>query len=100
MPDPYSISQILRGAGSYVDSRDGTTLMGISLQGNWVAVSYQTAEGRLQQAKRDLEYFYNYWVKMYLRRSNRSKVPPPSDPTVFVTWRGIQKAHEIFGVPG
>ena len=99
MPDPHSISQILRGAGSYVDSLDGSTLMGISLQGNWVAVSYQTAEGRLQQAKQDLEYFYNFWVKMYLRRSNRSKLPPASDPTVFATWRGIQKAHGTLNVP-
>ena len=95
MPDPYSISQILRGAGSYLDNRDATSLMGISLKGKWVTVSYQTAEGRLEQAQQDLEYFYDYWVKMYLRRSNRVKLPPPSDPTVLVTWRGIQRAHGI-----
>ena len=100
MPDPYSISQILRGAGSYLDNRDVTTLMGISLKEKWVTVSYQTSEGRLEQAKQDLEYFYDYWVKMYLRRSNRPKLPSPSDPTVFVTWQGIQKAHEMFNVPG
>ena len=95
MPDPYSLSQILRGAGSYLDNRDVTELMGISLKGKWVTVSYQTAEGRLEQAQQDLEYFYDYWVKMYLRRSNRAKLPPPSDPTVLVTWKGIQRAHGI-----
>jgi hypothetical protein len=95
MPDPYSISQILRGAGSYLDNRDATTLRAISLKGKWVTVRYETAQGRLEQAQQDLEYFYDYWVKMYLRRSNRAKVPPPSDPTVFVTWRGIQRAHGI-----
>ena len=95
MPDPYSISQILRGAGSYLDNRDVTTLVGISLKGKWVTVSYQTSEGRLEQAQQDLEYFYDYWVKMYLRRSNRAKLPPPSDPTVLVTWQGIQSAHGI-----
>lgn len=100
MPDPYSISQILRGAGSYLDNRDVTALVGISLKEKWVTVSYQTAAGRLEQAKQDLEYFYDYWVKMYLRRSNRAKLPAPSDPTVFVTWQGIQKAHEVFNVPG
>jgi hypothetical protein len=100
MPDPYSISQILRGAGSYLDNRDVATLIGISLKDKWVTVNYQTAEGRLEQAKQDLEYFYDYWVKMYLRRSNRPKLPPPSDPTVLVTWQGIQKAQEIFNVPG
>lgn len=95
MPDPYSLSQILRGAGSYLDNRDNTTLVGISLKGKWVTVSYQTAEGRLEQAQQDLEYFYDYWVKMYLHRSNRTKLPPPSEPTVLVTWRGIQRAPGI-----
>ena len=93
MPDPYSISQILRGAGSYLDNRDVTELVGVSLKEKWVTVSYQTADGRLEQAQQDLEYFYDYWVKMYLRRSNRAKLPRPSDPTVLVTWRGIQRAH-------
>lgn len=93
MPDPYSISQILRGAGSFLDNHSVTALVGISLQGRWVTVNYQTAEGRLEQAKQDLEYFYDYWVKMYLRRSNRAKLPPPSDPTVLVTWQGIRSAQ-------
>jgi hypothetical protein len=100
MPDPYSISQILRGAGFYLDNRDVTTLRGISLKGKWVTVSYQTPEGRLEQAQQDLEYFYDYWVKMYLRRSNRAKLPPPSDPTVHVTWQGIQRAHGISNARG
>jgi hypothetical protein len=95
MPDPYHISQILRGAGSYLDNREATTLRSISLKGKWVTVRYETAEGRLEQAQQDLEYFYDYWVKMYLRRANRAKVPSPSDPTVLVTWRGIQSAHGI-----
>lgn len=98
MPDPYSISQILRGAGSYLDQRTATQLVGISLKGKWVTVCYQTAEGRMEQAKQDLEYFYNYWVKMYLRRSNRPKAAAPSDPTVRVTWRGIHRAPELFNV--
>lgn len=100
MPDPYSLSQILRGAGSYLDNRDVTTLMGISLKGKWVTVSYQTVEGRLEQAQQDLEYFYDYWVKMYLRRSNRAKLPAPSDPTVLVTWQGIQRSHGISNARG
>lgn len=92
MPDPYSISQILRGAGSYLDSRDLTRLIGISLKGKWVTVMYETAEGRMEQTQQDLEYFYDYWVKMYLRRGNRAKPAIPSDPTVLVTWKGIQRS--------
>jgi len=100
MPDPYSISQILRGAGSYLDNRDVTTLVGITLKDKWVTVSYRTTEGRSEQAQQDLEYFYNYWVKMYMRRSNRVKLPPPSDPTLFVNWEGIHRAHRLSNVPG
>ena len=95
MPDPYSVSQILRGAGSFLDNNSVTAVVSISLKGRWVTVNYQTAEGRLEQAKQDLEYFYDYWVKMYLRRSNRAKLPSPSEPTVRVTWQGIQRAHGL-----
>jgi hypothetical protein len=100
MPDPYSISQILRGAGSYLDNRDATSLVGITLKDRWVTVNYQTAEGRLAQAKQDLEYFYDYWVKMYMRRSNRAKLPPPADPTLCVKWEGIRKVHRFSNVAG
>jgi hypothetical protein len=92
MSDPYSISQLLRGAWCYLDHRTVANQVGISLQGRWVTVRYQTAEGRLEHTQQDLEYFYDYWVKMYLRRSNRPKLAPPSKPTVRVTWQGIQNA--------
>jgi len=98
MPDPYSISQILRGAGSYLDNRDAARFSAISLRGKWVTVAYESVDGRLEQAKQDLEYFYDYWVKMYMRRSNRTHLPPPSEPTVFVTW--ARHAHQISNVPG
>jgi hypothetical protein len=91
MPDPYSISQLLRGAGTYLDNRDETSLLGITIKDRWVTVRYKTAEGRLEQAKQDLEYFYDYWVKMYLRRSDRPKFPPLNDPSLIVTWQGIKK---------
>jgi hypothetical protein len=90
MPDPYSISQLLRGAGCYLDNQKVAKEVGISLEGRWVVVRYQTDEGRLIQAQHDVEYFYDYWVQMYLRRSNRVKLTAPSEPTVFATWKGIQ----------
>ena len=88
MPDPYSVSQILRGVGAYLDNRDRTALIAITLKGKWVIINYQTADGRLERAQQDFEYFYDYWVKMYLHRSNRPKPPPPSDPTVL--WPRLQ----------
>jgi hypothetical protein len=91
-PDPYSISQLLRGAGCYLDNRNVAKQAGISLEGRWVMVRYQTDEGRLVQARHDVEYFYDYWVKMSLRRSRRVKFTVPSEPTLLVAWRGVQNA--------
>jgi|SRR5919106_332971 hypothetical protein len=79
MPDPYSISQLLRGAGCYLDHRNVAGQVGISFEGRWVAVRYRTDEGRLEQTQQDLDYFYDYWVKMYLRRGNRAKLTPPGE---------------------
>jgi hypothetical protein len=90
MPDPYSISQLLRSAGCYLDNRNVVNQVEISLQGRWVTVRYQTGEGRLAHTQQGLEYFYDYWVKMCLRRSNRVKLTAPTKPTVLVTWQDIQ----------
>jgi hypothetical protein len=88
--DPHSLSQVLRGAGSYLDSRN-IQLVGVTVKDRWVTLRYQTPEGRLEEAQQDLEYFFDYWVKMYLRRRNRSAVRSPSEPTLIVTWEGKKK---------
>jgi hypothetical protein len=85
-PDPYGLAQKLRGVGSFLDYRPETTLTGISVEDRWVTVRYKTAEGRIEQAKQDVAYFYNYWVKMYLRRGLRQNQRLPDDPTVVVNW--------------
>jgi hypothetical protein len=82
VPDPYGISQLLRGAGCYLDNRNATREVEISLNERWIKFSYRTGEGRLIQTEHDLEYFYDYWIKMYLHRSNRPKPFVPSAPTV------------------
>ena len=95
-PDPYSLSQVLRGAGAYLDNRHETKLVGVTVNDRWVTLRYRTVEGRLEQAKEDIEYFFNYWVKMYLRRKNRSQVKPAHDPTLVVTWEGIKKHNPTY----
>ena len=74
LPDPYSLSHILRSAGAYVDGRKNSSLIGISLQDRWVTIRFETAEGNPEEAKQDLRYFYDYWVKMYLRRGSQGKM--------------------------
>jgi hypothetical protein len=85
-PDPYALAQKLRGVGSFLDYRPETILTGISVEDRWVTVRYKTAEGHIEQAKQDVAYFYNYWVKMYLRRGLRQNLTLLDDPTLFVNW--------------
>jgi hypothetical protein len=91
MPDPYSLSQILRGAGSYLDKRTETYLVEITIADQWTILRYKTADGQVEQMKQDVEYFYNYWVKMYLHRSNRPKLPPSNDSSLIVEWDMINE---------
>jgi len=99
LPDPYSISQILRGVGAFLDHRQAVSLMTISYQDRWVTVVYNSVDGQTEQEKQDLDYFYDYWVKMYLRRSNRVKVTVPSEPTLYVEWEQNRKEHTLSKVP-
>jgi len=99
LPDPYSISQILRGVGAFLDHRQVVALLTINYQDRWVTVVFKSVDGDTQQEKQDLDYFYDYWVKMYLRRSNRVKVAAPSEPTLYVEWEQSRKEHKLSKVP-
>jgi hypothetical protein len=90
-PDPFSLAQKLRGVGSFLDYRPEMALAGVSVEDRWVTVRYITGEGRIEEAKQDVTYFYNYWVKMYLRRSQRSGEALSDDPTLHVTWERPRK---------
>jgi len=84
-PDPQSTSQLLRGIGCYLDKRPDTMLVSIAVEDRWVTIMSRNRAGQLQKVRQDIEYFYNFWVKMYLQRSGRSSELPPSDPTFCVT---------------
>jgi len=71
-PDPCRLSQLLRSAGCYLDRKLGISLSGIAVKDRWVTVSYVTAEGRIERTKAALDFFYDYWIKMYLRRRDLS----------------------------
>ena len=80
--DPFSLSHILRTAGTYIDGLDQTTLIGITVRDPWIIVHYMNASGQIKELKQDIEFFYNAWVKFYLRRKNRpAPMPTPKTPT-------------------
>ena len=89
-PDPYSISQLLRGAGCYLDNRNASERVTISFAGRWITIRYETPDKQAANARHDLEYFYDCWVQMYLRRSNRAKLPRASELTVIMSWQSLQ----------
>ena len=49
LPDPYSLSHMLRSAGAYLDGRKDSSLIGISLQDRWVTIRFETAEGHPEE---------------------------------------------------
>ncbi len=83
-PDPQSTSQLLRGIGCYLDKRPDSILVSIAVEDRWVTIMSRNRAGQPQKVQQDIEYFYNFWVKMYLQRSGRSSELPPSDPTLCV----------------
>ncbi|HEY1234493.1 MAG TPA: hypothetical protein VGH22_14035 [Candidatus Binatia bacterium] len=85
-PDPYSISQLLRGAGCYLDNRNAAERVTISFAGRWINIRYETPDKQAANARHNVEYFYDCWVQMYLRRSNRTKLPQAIEPTVMMRW--------------
>ena len=95
IPDPYGLSQILRGVGCYLDTRMGSELIGVTIKDPWVTMAYRTGDGRMERTHQDYEYFHNYSVKMYTHRSSREKLPPLSDPTLIVTWEDSHKTYRL-----
>jgi hypothetical protein len=93
-PNPNALSHILRSAGSYVDFKERSSLIGVSVEDRWVTIRYQTADGYPQETKQDVEYFYDYWVNMYLRRSNRQGVTPPYRPFL-ANWQQLKKLYGL-----
>ena len=84
VPDPLGMSQLLRVVGGYMDKRGDEELLGVSIDSRWVTITHMSRDGRLLKTSRDIEFFYDLWVKMYLQRSSRPRVLPPIGSTVFI----------------
>ena len=85
VPDPFSLSQILRQTGAYLDGLYPATLVRFVLRDRWITIHYKDGSGQLKELKQDIQFFYDYWVKMYLRRSDRPAPMPSKRPTYVAT---------------
>ncbi len=81
LPDHFSLSHILRQTGAYLDGLDHATLVGVALEDRLITVRYKDSRGQIKELKQDLQFFYDYWVKMYLRRSGRAAPKQSARPT-------------------
>lgn len=84
LPDPHGLSQLLRGIGCYLDKKFIRQLVSLAIKERRVMIAYRGRDGQLLKAEQDIEYFYDFWIKMYMHRSSRPSEPPPSQPTVCV----------------
>jgi hypothetical protein len=68
--EAHASSQILRAVGAFVDQKQGRFLA-VSKQGPDIAIEYETVGHRPATEKFTVATLYNFWVKMYLKRSQR-----------------------------
>ena len=69
--DPYSVSQLLRAVGAYVDHK-AARLLGLSWRDQSVSLVYEAAQGRRELEVLRLFSVYDFWVRMSVRRSKRN----------------------------
>lgn len=70
-PEAHALSQILRAVGAFVDQKQGR-LMAVTKEGQDIRIDYESALKRNLSEQFTVASLYDYWVKMYLRRRQRS----------------------------
>ncbi len=71
LPDFYSLSNILRTIGAYLDMKDAYLLQ-VYKQDLKVMILYQTSEGHPKAEERTIASFYNLSLEMYQKRQKRN----------------------------
>jgi hypothetical protein len=79
MPNPYSLSQMLRVVGSYIDHRGGR-LLEVARRGQWVTIQYNTARGQRKQEEHLDSSIYDLSVQMFLHRERLRRLLLKSKP--------------------
>jgi len=69
--DAHSLSQVFRAVGAIVEQKQGRFLSLIK-EGQEIVIEYESISKRNTVEKFTVSSLYDYWVKMYLRRRERS----------------------------
>lgn len=70
-PEAHRLSQILRAVGGYVDQKGGR-LTAVTKGREEITVEYDSALNKKMIEQFTVASLYDYWVKMYMRRKQRS----------------------------
>lgn len=70
-PEAHALSQVLRAVGGVVDQKQGR-LISVSKVGQDITVEYQSPLKQNIVEKFTTASLYDFWVRMYLRRRDRS----------------------------
>jgi hypothetical protein len=70
-PEAHALSQLLRAVGGLVDQKQGR-LISVSKEGQEFTVEYESTLKQKIVDKFTGASLYDFWVRMYLRRSGRS----------------------------
>ena len=70
-PEAHALSQLLRAVGGVVDQKQGR-LISVTKDGQDFAIEYQSTLNQNVVDKFTAASLYDFWVRMYLRRRDRS----------------------------
>jgi hypothetical protein len=68
MPDPYSISNVLRAVGEFLDRKADAKLLFATKHGQEVVILYETKRGDRNLEQFPIATLYDYVVKQYVKR--------------------------------
>lgn len=68
MPDPYSLSNILRAVGGFLDRKPDIKLLFASNHGQEIVILYETSHGVRNLEEYPISGIYEAWVKEYVKR--------------------------------
>ena len=70
-PEAHALSQVLRAVGAFVDQKQGR-LTSVKMASQDITIEYESALKQNVTEKFTIATLYDYWVKMYLKRRQRS----------------------------
>jgi hypothetical protein len=76
IPDPFSLSNILRAVGWFLNRESGCRLLLVSSHGHQIVVVYETAQGVRRADEYTTFTLYDFWVKMYVKKMRRFQPIP------------------------